>query len=250
MKDKNIKKQVQDTVTNQVMLVFGASAVLLWGVSLLSKFLDRGNTYGITLTITRILLAASLLTAGVLLVRFFLDQKNGRLRSGAILHAGIFALFFGALSACCGILLYNPITGMRLIYVFLPAVAILFLVFKVYDRQFFTFCVTHGIVAYALYRCYVLPQGGHFRLLGTLLAALICLFVAGLVLSVENRQNIVRKSLLGDEADKSYLLPLYLITLCVLTAGFLFGGKVSLVLLLTDVAYMIGAAIYFTVKLI
>lgn len=248
MKDKSLKKQKQDAVSNQVMLVFAAATVLLWGVSVLSKFLDRGNTFGITLMLTKILAIAAALAAAGLLVWYLIAKKNGKIREDAVVHPGIFALFFAALAACCGILVYNFITGMRLIYIFLPAMAVLFLVFKVYERQFFTFCVTHGIVAYALYRCYCLPFDGHFRLLGVLIAGAVCVFAMALVFLPENRK--LKVQLLGSESNKAYLIPLYLVTLCVLAAGFLLGGKAALVLLLSTVAYMVGAAVYFTVKLI
>ena len=241
---------MQETVSNQVMLVFAATAILLWGVSLISKYLDRGNTYGVTLTVTRVLAVVSALAAFGFALWYLQRKKNGRIRPEKAMHPGIIALFFAALSVCCGIFLYNPITGMRLIYVFLPALAILFLVFKVYDRQFFMFCVTHGIVTYALYRCYILPLGGHFRLLGVLIAAALCIFVSVLVFVPQKGRNALRIVLLGHDVKKTYLLPLYLITLGLLAAGFFLGGKIALALALMTGAYMIGATIYFTVKLI
>ena len=248
MKDKNLKKKKQDAITNQVMLVFVAAAVLLWGVSFICRLLDRAGTYLVGMMTVRIVgIAAAVLALGAL-VWFLRSRKRGQIREDAVFHPGMAALFFAALALCCGILAYSSVMGMRLIYVLVPCLAILFLVYKVYDRQFFTICVVLGCAAFAMLLCYKYGRGSGLTLLLTAGAALLCLAPVALVLLPE--ENAVRRALLGKGADKRFLIPLFLVLLAMLAAALLLGGKWALALLLACVAFLIGAAIYFTVKLI
>lgn len=248
LKDKKLKKQQQDAVSNQVMLIFVAAAVLLSGVSFLYRTIDVGRTYGVGMMIARVLCIVSAAAAAGAFVWYFAARRQGKISPFAAFHPGTLALFLASLAVCCALLLFNPVLGMRLIYVLVPCLAILFLVFKVYERQFFTMCVVVGYTVFAMYLCYKLTGTDSIRMAGFLSAAVLCLIPP--VLSFLPHEHVLRLALLGREGARRLQIPLYLAVLLCLFAAFWFGGKAALVLLLCGVAYLVGAAIYFTVRLI
>jgi hypothetical protein len=239
------KKQAQDLVTGRIMAIFLVTVVLLWGMSYLYDMMTYGTTFMQGQMVNNGVMAVSGLAALVCLVLYFTAKKRGTLHTERVVNSGLLALCFLVMCACSVILAMDYYNGMHILYVFLPVTALLFLVYHVYERQFFTFCVVEAMAIAAAYCCYV---NAWEKTPALVLSFLLC--VVPMALSVLRGEKLkeLSEKVLGKQYDKRYILLVYGVTILVLAAAALLRGKVALILCLALGAYMLASAVYYTVK--
>ena len=246
MSEKNKKKrQEQDLVTKRILAIFLVTVVLLWGMSSLYDMMTYGSTFMQGQLVNNSVMAVSGLAAVISLVMYFTAKKRGTLRTDRVINSGFVALCLLVVCACSFILAMDYYNGMHILYIFLPVIAVLFLVYHVYERQFFTFCVVEAMAIAAAYCCYV---NAWEKTPALVLSFLLCLVPMALsVLSWEKLRALSEK-VLGKQYDKRYTLLVYGVTILALAAAALLRGKVALLLCLALGAYMLASAVYYTVK--
>lgn len=148
---KNINKKSEEQISNRVLTMFTLGAVVLWALNYLYKLIDVPNTQQTGYLITRILLVVSCLGVIAGIIWFYLSKKAGNARLDKVVNGSSLAVFFGVLTICAALLLYNYILGMKLIYVFIPAAVIFYLVYNVYQRVFFWLLLTEGLITGIIY---------------------------------------------------------------------------------------------------
>jgi len=246
LSEKNRKKQqAQDLVTQRIMAIFLVTVLLLWGMSYLYDMMTYGSTFLQGQMVNNAVMAISGLGAVILLVLYFTAKKRGTLNTERVINTGFLALCLLVVCACSFILAMDYYNGMHILYIFLPVVAVLFLVYHVYERQFFTFCVVEAVAIGTAYCCYVNAWEKTAMLV---LAFVLCL--APMVLAVLKGERVQQLSekVLGKQFDKRYTLLVYGATMVVLAAAAVLGGKLALILCLALGAYMLASAVFYTVK--
>ena len=246
MSEKNRKKrQEQDLITKRILAIFSVTVVLLWGMSSLYDLMTYGSTFMQGQLVNNGVMAVSGLAALVSLVMYFTAKKRGTLHTDRVVNSGFLALCFLVMCACSVILAMDYYNGMHILYVFLPVTALLFLVYHVYERRFFTFCLVEAMAIAAAYCCYV---NAWEKTPALVLSFLLCVVPMALsVLRGEKLKELAEK-VLGKQYDKRYILLVYGVTILALAAAALLRGKVALILCLTLGAYMLASAVYYTVK--
>ena len=149
--EKKSLKKTDDIVSNRVLSVFATGAILLWALAYLYKMFDYYPTKSTAEVVCRIALLVSALGWLCGIVWCFISVKNKTLKKDKIVNPVSVSCIFAVLAICCGLLLYNYILGMKLIYVIIPAVVICYLIYNVYQRIFFVLTITHGLMSLALY---------------------------------------------------------------------------------------------------
>lgn len=246
MSEKNRKKkQEQDLVTKRIMAIFVVTVLLLWGMSSLYNMMTFGSTFLQGQIVNNVVMAASGLGAVIMLVLYFTSKKRGTLNTERVVNTGFLALCLLVVCACSFILAMDYYNGMHILYVFLPVVAVLFLVYHVYERQFFTFCVVEAMAISALYCCFVNAWEKSAMLV---LSGVLCLIPMGLTLLKGEGVAKITEKVLGKQHDKRYTLLVYAITLALLVAAAMLGGKIALILCLALGAYVLASAVFYTVK--
>lgn len=246
MNEKNReKKRAQDLVTGRIMAIFLVTVLLLWGMSYLYDMMTYGATFMQGQLVNNVVMAVSGLAAGICLVMYFTAKKRGTLRTDRVVNSGFLALCFLVMCACSFILAMDYYNGMHILYIFLPVTAVLFLVYHVYERQFFTFCLVEAMAISAAYCCYV---GAWEKTPALVMAFALCLVPMVLALMGSGKLEKLSQQVLGKQFDKRYTLLVYGVTLLVLAAAALVRGKVALVICLALGAYMLASAVYYTVK--
>lgn len=138
-------------VSNRVLSMFATGAILLWALAYLYKLFDYIPTTQTAALVTKIIVAVSGAAFLVCLVLLIVSLKKKTFTPSKIVNPATLSGLFAVICGCCGLLLYNYILGMKLIYLFIPAVVIYYLIYNVYQRAFFGITVTHGLIAFMLY---------------------------------------------------------------------------------------------------
>ena len=246
MSEKNRKKrQEQDLITKRILAIFLVTVVLLWGMSSLYDMMTYGSTFMQGQMVNNSLMAVSGLAAVISLVVYFTAKKRGTVHTERVVNSGFVALCLLVLCACSFILAMDYYNGMHILYIFLPVTAVLFLVYHVYERQFFTLCVVEAMSITAAYCCYVNAWEEKPTLV---LSVLFCLVPILLSLLKGEKLEALTGKVLGKSFNKRYTLLVYGVTLLALAAAALLRGKLALILCLALGAYVLASAVYYTVK--
>lgn len=243
MNEKSLKKkQGQDLATKRILAVFLVAALVLWGMSFLYDMMTYGSTFMQGQMVNNALLAVSALAAVVLIVIYITAKKRGTIREDRVLNSGFWALCALAVCASSFILAMDYNNGMHILYIFLPVAAVLYLVYYVYERQFFSFCVSAAMSIAAAYFCYT----GAWELIPALvLAVALCMITMVLALMKEGK---VQELVLGKQFDKRYVLAVHGAMVLLLAVAALAGGKLALIIALGMGVYLLAAAVYYTIK--
>lgn len=245
MNEKNRKKQqAQELVTNRVMAIFVYVVLLLWGMSWLNRLMTFGTTYMIG---RRLNLALVLVSAAVTLVMLWLtwtQQKKGTFRKDRVFNPALYCLMAAAFCVSCLIMRLSFENGAHIVYVFLPLCAVLYLIFYVYERQFFSCCVLEALSIGAVYCVYRSVTEGKLLLV---LAGLLCV-VGGALALLGKKDSKLLRTLLGRQYDKQYILLTCLLTLAAMVLAVLLRGSAALILCIVLGVYLLASAVYFTIK--
>jgi len=253
LSEKKLKK-TEEYKTNRVLVMFGAAALYLWVLSFLHKCLDNPMRHmlGTVLIIVLTCLAAAGVVASMI-------WHNNSVKKGTYdpkkTVTGLFCAGLSALLAICsGMLWYNYVAGMRVIYLLIPAVAILYLIYSAYQRECFTFCAIQCVVAFALYALSGLAGSMLMRIVILAVGLVVSLGVAALYLKgdkkgVKLRVMGTKVELFSKNVDRRHVLITCAADAVLLLAGFFLGGSIAFYAALAVLLYALAMLVYYTVKL-
>ncbi len=252
--DRTAKKQREDRALNRVLCWFGGAVVLEFFLLLLNRFYFVDHNGG-NVALSRGLFRFLRVSAWVLLavtaafaLWWLLRRRQGKktaLQSGGCVCAG--ALFLCAFVA--GV--WGNYGGVRFLYVCVPVVAVLALVYYLYQREFFLVALQGGVTLFALWFYHSFSgriDGAVYAVMGTVLA-LTAAAVVLLVLLQRGKGALGKRRVLPKKAN---YLPLYIaagVTVAALPAAMLLGQTAAYAAIFAVVAWLFGAAIYYTVRL-
>lgn len=246
MNEKNRKKkQAQDLAARRILVIVLVTALILWGMSSLYDMMTYGTTFMLGQRVNLTVMAVSGAAAVACLIWFLWQRKNGKLPKDRVIHSGFLTLCAAVICACCGILHMDYYNGMHILYIFLPLIAVLFLVYHIYERQFFTFCVVEAAAIATAYCFYAGMWEKNLALAVTLVLCVIPMLLS--LMKPEKRDGLV-VTVLGREFDRRYTLLSYGATIAALAAVALVQGKLAMVIGLLLGAYVLASAVYYTIK--
>ncbi len=257
MKKEQLKKN-DDYITNRVLLVFGVTAVMLWGLAFLWKQYDYSYSYYSAISANNILLGVSVVGLVASLAWYFSSVRKGTFKKESVFNGAIAALFFAVLLFSLMLTKYDYTIARRLNYVILPAIAVLFLIYSTYQREFFVLCVTHSMLSLAIW---IIAKGSggaanaSVALLATVAAFAVC---AGAILlfslSFKNKGKVklggFTFAVSSGKADKNLVYGVYAISAMLVALAYLLGAPWAYYILYAFVGFLVFSAVYFTVKLI
>ena len=246
LNEKNRKKQqAQDLATRRILAVFVAAAVILWIMSYVYDIMSFGTTFLTGIKINKSVMAISGVAAVVSFILYAINKKRGSYHVERVFNSGFFALCTTVLFFCTVTLAMDFYGGMHTLYVFLPVTAVLFLVYHIYERSFFAFCVVESLAIAAAYSCFADAYKQYILLALAVLGALaVMLLTAGKSAALEK----LRTTLLGGPVNHRYTLLSYGGTVAALVIAAVLGGKIALLVALALGVYLLASAVYYTVK--
>ncbi len=246
MNEKNLKKtKKQDVATQRILAVFVMAAVVLWAMSKLYGIMTTSKTFMLGQIVNTVLLVVGGIAAVVFIMLSIRERKQGSVCETQILSNSFFALCSMVICVSSFILAVDFYYGMHILYVFLPVVAVLYLVYYVFERQFFSYCVASAMSISAAYWCY---SGVWERIPALLIAGILCLVPVVLTFVNSGSLQKVSEIFLGKQYDKRYTVLVYAVMLLLLAVAAVLQGKVALIISLCMGAYLLAAAVYYTIK--
>lgn len=246
------KKQREDQALNRVLWWFGGTVVLEFFLLLLNRFYINFNADGVALarSIFRFLrvaawvcFAAAVATAAWWAVR----RKKG----GKTFLPGALFITSLVLTVCCLVAGIGRSMGVKFLYVCVPVMAVLALVYYLYQREFFLVAVLGGVVLFAMwmYRELIYSHALAVHIVFAVMGALT-LATAALFYVLQKHDGKLGKVRILPK--KTNYIPLYLaaaITALCLILALVLGATAAYALIFAMVAWLFGIAVYYTVRL-
>ena len=144
-KEKDELRKQEDFIANRVMAVFAGAVVMLWGLAYLWRGYDVAATLLAAMKINNILIGVAAVGLIGSVIWWISEIKKGTNKARPVLSGSMFTLFFGTLLLSLLLIKFDHTSAKRVLYVVSPAAAILHLIYSTYQREFFSFCLTHQL---------------------------------------------------------------------------------------------------------
>ncbi|MEG1240026.1 MAG: hypothetical protein RSD46_01615 [Oscillospiraceae bacterium] len=253
VQDKSAKRQQEDIALNRLLLWFGGTVILELLVLLMNRVYLNGtvqlvaalNKVILILCVVGVVLAV---VSGLWLARCRKEKKHTTMPAACL-------VFFAALAICSAVTTLWRAAGLDLLYMLLPAICILALVYYLYQREFFTVALLSAgtlLATWLLWKAAGTPS--------TITYA-VCIFVAVLavviaivtrLLQMKDGQFTVKETKLRVFQKNATYLCIYItciISILVLLAGLLLGATAAYAALFLTVAWIFIMAVFYTVRL-
>lgn len=246
----------EEYTTNKVLTVFSICLLGVLVLMVLQRLLNYANTWMTGMLVAKVLLGvgvACVLCGVVLLVREASGHRSGvrRILSGRnVLIASIVMVLAMASIVEFGA---GPI---KVLYVILPVLAVYYLVYHSYAREFFLIAIDAGVGMGLMWLVHRALDTTNFVWVAyAALAAAIVLTIAQLIVVAVLRGKNGKITYRGKKADMQFsrnaytMLTITPVLMAVLVAAVLFAPTHILIALGVAAAYLFITAVYYTVKL-
>lgn len=241
------KMRKQDYVTNKLLLVFTiAFAFLLFIMSLDNMKSDQlGYLKLVESTGTYFLISVGVFAVGVVwtLIEKFVAKRNTEYKLLTGMHLAIIAFFAMVCLYDLDRNVGNNSAAFTRLYVFVPLVVLLYIVFSSYQLEFFFVSLAAALGGVALWNMKDYVFGDPTLVL----IAAACLIVVAFAVTVLSQKNVLK--LFPEDTKYIRMYISYALMLVLLATAFLFAG-ISMYLFYVAVAYFVIAGVYYTIKLI
>lgn len=250
--ERTAKKQREDQALNRVLWWFGGTVILEFFLLLLNRFYINFDANGIALAqgLARFL-RVLVWTALALTVAFGCWWWARRRKGGATFVPGALTLASAAVFVCALVSSLWRTVGVQFLYLSVPASAVLALIYYLYQREFFLVSLQGAIALFAMwsYRKLIL-----IRIEMTYVVLAVCAVGVIALLAVtwilQRRDGKLGKwQILGKKANYAMLYAAAGVAACALLAALLLGAAAAYWALFLVVAWLFGAAVYYTVRL-
>ncbi len=250
----NISNRQKDYVTNKLLLVFTIAFAVLLLLMNVSRMMKNVNTFLTAHLMTKIVAVVALVLFAVGVVMTIvaavkkIDVKYVLLSGKNISAAALF------IAICAGVLAlaFNQST-LTLLYIFIPAVVILYIIYYSYPREFFMIALSAGIAASGIWLLSSDIANTKTALILALSgAAIAVLFVLTIIANANGGKiKLFGKEFSAFSKDARYVLVYltFVLALLLLVAALLVPDFATY-FMFGLVGYIVFAGVYYTVKLI
>jgi len=247
------KDSAADAASTKILSVFTFAFLGLLGLMVLNRYLVSAQTVLATIGFIRVtaMVAPCVFVLCYALTRWGKDLRFCRrhpklLRILGGVAGGVFLCFLP-------MAVLDPFTMIKVLYVALPVVAVVYLIYHVYQREFFVQLLAAGLGSVGLYALSRLQARGEVALSAVLVGVVgVALIAAAGLLQKARGQD---GALFGrDVLEKGANYAIISLTLVLVLAGFmaayLTNASITYILMYVLLGYLLVLAIYYTVRLI
>ena len=247
-----------DYVTYRVLNVFGGCILLMVFAAYLKNGLSYASSFPTAYRVCRagLWVGLALVLVGAVLDVYQIRKKTYNVKT---LFNGTGLMMLGALLALCSYLMvgFDPETALRVLYVIIPVCAILYLVYSVYPREFFSLAAAMTLVALMLWL--IAKSTGSNTMSGATVwflafGLLICVGLEGLfLLARKNRGKLkvgpVDLSMFSPNTRHELVVTVAACCAVLLLAAFFLAGSIGYYAMFAVVGALFVMAVYYTVKM-
>lgn len=250
--ERAAKKQREDQALNRVLWWFGGAVILEFFLLLLNRFYINFDMNGVSLAralaqVLRVLVWVSLVAAVACGIWWWLRRRKG----DATFVPGAITIATTALCLCALVSSLWRAVGVQFLYLSVPAAAVLALIYYLYQREFF-FVALHGSLAlFAMwsYRKLIFVQAKvAYGIMALCAVGVVALGVATFLLQ-RHDGKLGKRQIFSKNANYVLLYAAGGVTLCALLVALTLGVAAAYGVLFAVVAWLFGAAVYYTVRL-
>ena len=240
---KEMQNKAQDYVTNKLLCAFTIAFIMIIAVMTLSRGMHDIYTLVDSMqrvkTVAIILLALTVVFAVIAIINK-IRQKDEQYRLVTAKHI---AVVLGFATVCFGLLAFSfqPST-VNLLYVFIPAVTVLFIIYNSFPRDFFVLSFVAGVGAIAVW---LLGLSGGIPVI----AGMLAIIVAATVLTIVSHVRKKKFWLIPGDAKYVLLYVTYALVAALVIAAWFFAGF-SYYMVFALLAYIVLTGIYYAVKML
>ncbi|MDL2288856.1 hypothetical protein LJC32_05705 [Oscillospiraceae bacterium OttesenSCG-928-F05] len=252
--------------TNKILAIFSFAFLLIMGLMFSYKLVSNTGTMFTFITVAWVVAALSVcgVAAGIIWGVYCL--KNDIDRRDRVLNGLNISAASAILAVCAAVAAHYGTVGVRVLYVFVPVVAVLLLVHMIYTNDFFFIAVTAAAGGFYMWYMSVAftpggivwaPEGANLfsgRVILSVVLILLLAALAGAVYALKQRGGSIKlggKTINLLHAGSNYGL-IYLtigVTAAAVAAAALFGATFAYYLIFVMFAYLFVMAVYYTIKL-
>lgn len=246
----------EEYTTNKVLTVFSICLLGVLVLMILQRLLDYGNTWATGMLVSQILLGIGVLGAicgVVLLVR----EVSGKRSTARRILCGRNVLIASiVLVLAMAAIMYLGTGPIKLLYVVLPVLAVYYLVYHSYAREFFLIAVDTGVgvgMMWLIRRA--LDSASYGWMAYAVLGAAVVLTIVQLICVATLRGKSGKTASRGKKGSTQFsrnaytMLTITPVLMTVLVAAVLFAPAHILIAMGVAAAYLFITAVYYTVKL-
>ncbi|MEA4920282.1 MAG: hypothetical protein VB078_05125 [Clostridiaceae bacterium] len=250
-----IKRNSEDYIANRVMVVFALAIVMLWGLTYLWNAYDVAGTFFAAIKANNILIGVSVLGLAGSIAWSVHDMKKGTFKKESFFNGVMFSFFFFVLTCSSLLIKYNYIIAKRVLYVLIPGIAILHLVYCSYQREFFSLAMTHSAIAYIIW-IIAKTSNPKLDLLMTVAGIVICGVALIAFFAAKKTKGRLKLGIINMKVfDSRDICPIkvsliYGLSAVLIAAAYILGAPYAYYILYAVIGFLAVSAVYFTVKLI
>lgn len=246
----------EEYTTNKVLTVFSVCLLGVLVLMVLQRLLSYANTWETGVLVSRILLGIGVLgiiCSVVLLVR----EVSGKRSTARRILCGRNVLIASiVLVAATSAILYMGVGPIKMLYVVLPVLAVYYLVYHSYAREFFLIALDTGVGVGLMWLVHrAIDSATYAWMPYAALGAAVVLTIAQLACVASLRSKNGKITYRGKKINMQFsrnaytMLTITPVLMTVLVAAVLFAPAHILIAMGVAAAYLFITAVYYTVKL-
>lgn len=253
---REVTRRNEDYVTNKVLALFAVAAVYLFGfTSLINKL--KSSDADVFVLINKVLICICAVATAFCFIMHVRKIKAEGYKPYSVLTWSYGGWVSLVATLCLIFIGYNYDMASKVLYVFIPVGAVLYLIRQSYQAEFYIVCSTHALVAVGLWYMYKFPGEYRYSGIGTAFFWIVCIMcVAAVVVSFITLKTGGKLVISGKEAapfgnlNTGYTAALYSVTLAFTVACRLIGPVFCYYGMFIVCGFILCSAIYYTAKLI
>lgn len=258
MMKKESANKARDYITNKLLSVFTIAFAMIIGFMSISRMMRRTDTFRAAFEGIQVFAWIMLGITAIASITAIVMHIRGIGNKYRLLSAQNIAIICGFITLCYGALAMAFGDNMlRVLYVFVPTVAALYILFHTYQRDFFVIATVSGFGAIGIWLMGRALRGGPgaskiWILIGLMFALLAIIAVITIVIQA-NHGKISEKSkisLLGADTKYGLLYVTYVVVATLIALTWIMAGAMLYYFIFALLGYLVFVGIFYTIKLL
>ena len=248
----------KDYITNKVLAVFSLCLVGVLGLMMLYRVMNVLSTWMLGMTIAKVVCGIGIVIALAGLAKWTSDNKQQRDTRYSLLRGRSIALVGAVIAVMMFIITVLGVQGIKLFYVILPAIAVYYLIYHSYPREFFVVALDCGGAAVLLWLARVALDTTNYRSAAWGCAAVAVVLAAIQIALVLRVRKTGCKGPVDGRMTELFTAPHAYPTMigagilmaALVVIGVAMGAQVAYYLVFAAFACLFVSAVYYTVKML
>ncbi len=250
---KEEQTRAQDYVTNKLLCAFTIAFIMIIAIMNVGRMMRSTDTFVATFKGIEIFTWIMLALTAVAIVFAIIAKVRGKEEKYKLITAKHIAVILAFITVCSAALsiAFNENT-INLLYIFIPAVTVLFIIYHTFPRDFFVLSLVAGFGAIGIWLMgsamgYGIGVARFSLIIGTMLAMLVIATILTIVAQLSGGKFFGKK-FFNKDAKYALLYVAYALTLALMVVMWFIATPATYYCVFALLAYIILTGVYYAVK--